>query len=373
MRLLCFLLIVVIAASCSSYKAKYPYSLKDFRQELRPGLEKIITNGGMCDDFFDNGSNGLRDKYVSFIDSNATLPDLQRMIFSEHPLLRAYGFKLLCRRESPLLNDVLLNHLDDTAIISHCNGEFGPDFTTVADNFLQTSKGKTRILKKDVIATVVKKHPYLINAAIFFQYRKDSMQGYYHELRDIVLHKYPHHYAYEEMLLKKLSVYKNFADTSYIKTALKIRWRDDQEKFLLVENNPIQPYFFVIEKFYESLKHSKYFGDLQQRYHREDKFERVFDSFISALLAYKSKRSAEIIESILMENLYPEAENARDNLLKYSFHYFLLKKIEQYNCNVYVRIKKEIMFKAKAYERKYALSPLESSAGSLFIKESIYW
>jgi hypothetical protein len=373
MRLIYFFLIIIAASSCNSYKTKYPYSPNDFRAELRPELEKIVINGGTCATYFDEDDNTRRDKFISLVDSGTSENELQKLTACEHPVLRAYAFKILCRRKSPLVSNILLNHLDDTAIISYCRGEFGEDYTTVSDYFLDQSEGKTTLLKADVIKTVITKHPYLLTAASVFTYPKDSMKQYYQELKDIILKDYPLHYRYGYQLIAKLSEYKKDIDTGFIKKSLEERWRDNEQlKFQVIENNPVSSYFFAVEKFYVRLLGLKYRKLLQIEFLHNEKFTSAFNQFIDATTSYRSKRGAEIIQSILQKKLYPDETSAPAMYHEGTFYSTLLDQLKKYDCDYYAKIKKTISPKAIAFNKKYRLK-METYIDTADFKPSVTW
>ena len=89
--------VIVLLSACNSYKTKYPYSLNDFRPELRMHLEKIIENGGMCD--YDNNENVFPD-YYRYFSEKISVEDLHKLIICEHPILRAMAFGYLREKDS---------------------------------------------------------------------------------------------------------------------------------------------------------------------------------------------------------------------------------------------------------------------------------
>lgn len=313
-----YLLTIILFFSCNSYKTKYPYSLDDFRPELRQHLEKIVTYGGACSPIDNTGDgSALRQTYSYFI-SSVSESELEKLLNCEHPVLRAYSFKILCTKKSPLINIYLLNHLDDTAQIAECAGEFGTIHTTVADAFLEASKGNTSLPKKDVIKTIVTNHPYLISAAFLFIYQADSMKQYYSSLKNMYVANYPLQYAYRERLLAQLSSFKNPDDTTIIKNGLVYLSNEDelQLKFNLIEKNPSPAFYFAIEKYYNQLRGMKYRNVLDHEAIRSEHFSYIFAAFINAVASYKSERSAVIFDSIVKKQLYYSKQDVYEKMVE---------------------------------------------------------
>lgn len=373
MRFLYCFAITVIVFSCNTYQTKYPYSLKDFRPELRSHLENIIINGGMCGSFDDENDNTVINLAYRFLLNKADDMELQKLVSSEHPLLRAYAFNILCIKKSDKINKLLLSHLDDTAMVTYCAGEFGPLNTTVADYFIEESRGKTALPKTDLIGTVITEHPYLVHAATFFTYETVPNDKYYTILKKIIQNKYPLHYNYQNQLITRLSKFKQEADTAIIKSELKKRWKNEDDKYILIEDNPSPAFFFMIEKFFSRLLGLHYRKLLQLEYIKNEQLEGALRSFISAAASYRSKRSAEILGEVLHKKLFPVNYNTHNRQLDFWFHYTLFQALERYDCSFYKELKKEIETKAKVYRKKYTLDPLENYDDSLSIEKSVNW
>jgi hypothetical protein len=350
-----FAMLVVVLSSCNTYKTKYPYSLDDFKPELRKQLEKIVADGGHCLATDDTVLRYMKDELPNSV--------LIKMNKSEHPILRAFAFTALIRKKAPNLDNLLLKNLDDTAIVSYCAGEFGPRETTVADYILDESRGKTNLLKSDLIETVIVKHPYLIHAATFFLREIDTNEKYYSPLKKIITNKYTWHYNYEEELIGELSKYKKDNDTSFIAKILDINWiHKEKYKFPLIENNPSEAYFFIIEKQYNRLLKFDDQKLLQREFIRDNDFEIVFEQFINAAASYKSKKSAVVLSAILNKKLYPVfSEDNKEDFRNFHFYYTLLNTINKYKCGHYANLLAAIEPKAEVYRKKYALLPMEAN------------
>jgi hypothetical protein len=350
-----FAVLAIFISSCNTYKTKYPYSLADFKPELRKQLEKIVADGGHCLASDDTVLRYMKDEIPNSV--------LLKINKSEHPILRATAFTALSRKKIPDLDYLLMKNLDDTAVISYCAGEFGPRETTVADYILDESKGKTNLLKSALIETVITKHPYLIHAASFYIRELNAEEKYYPTLKKIIQNKYTWHYNLEEELINELSSYKKNEDTIEIANALKHKWfKKEEYKFQLIEGNPVGAYFFVIEKYYNRLLKFDEQKLLQYEFIRDNDFEIIFGKFISATASYKSKKSADILSAILDKKLYPGFTTGnKEDSRGFHFHYILFNAINQYNCQQYTNLLTAIKPKAQIYRKKYALPPMEAT------------
>ena len=120
-RLKHFLLatLIVYLFSCKNEQDK-SYAIKDFRKSLQPFLFKIVSEG-----------------IVTYHDSSdiksITDEELIRLGKSENPILRATALREMLDRSSFNQFDIVMKHLDDTAIVAIDNGEFGIKFETVSD------------------------------------------------------------------------------------------------------------------------------------------------------------------------------------------------------------------------------------------------
>lgn len=360
--LLKFAVIIILLNACNTYKTKYPYSLADFKPELRVHLEKIVSNPFI---YYSNNETSL-----NYLDKNTSDNELQKLLKAEHSILRALAFKYLSARKSVNITKILLDNLDDTATISNFEGALE---NTVADFMIDESRGKTNILKASLIDTVITKHPYLIHAAIFFIRELAVDEKYYPELKKIIKNKYSWHYNLREELIAQLSEYKKNEDTSEIATWLKRRWFKKEEfKFTLIENNPSNAYFFAIEKYYNNLIQYNEEKILQEMFWRNEGFEAPFTNFIYAAASYKSKESAAILQGIYDKKLYKlSASWDKCEYYDLNFQYTLYEAISKYKCPYYKNLFTLIEDETKKFRKRYILPPMEVSIDTF--KEKNTW
>ena len=257
--------LVFVMTACTRYQSKYTYSISDFKPELRKNLEAIVQSGGMCND---DGS----DKFYTLLE-NVSDADLEKLTLSEHPLLRAASFAVICSRNDPRRNKtsieypsdrirdaeqransdkidkILLSHLDDTAIITHCLGEWGNQYTYVSDFYLQRSMWKTRIQKGWLADEVLRNHNYLHHALRFLETVPKDSDKYYDAIKQIVNRNNFFSYYQGFRALTILSAYKKPDDVPLIAERLSRAWgHQDEGAFDLIRKNPDTAYFKIVEK-----------------------------------------------------------------------------------------------------------------------------
>ena len=122
-----FLLTVLIfsLSSCQN-EQRNSYAIKDFEKTLQPFLFKIVTTG-------------IVTYYDSSLIKSITDDELKRLTRTENPVLRATALGEMLDRKSFNQFEVVMNHLDDTAIVAVDNGEFGIGFRRVSDYLLGLS------------------------------------------------------------------------------------------------------------------------------------------------------------------------------------------------------------------------------------------
>ena len=122
--------------------------------------------------------------YDSSLRNMATDKELNELILSEHPILRASAFREMLHRKSFNHFDILMNHLDDTAFVAIDEGEFGIWHRTVSDYILEEANWKTHEAKNKTIELVLTKHNYLRSAYIILL-QIEPQEKYYSLIKDM--------------------------------------------------------------------------------------------------------------------------------------------------------------------------------------------
>lgn len=391
-----FLTIALISSltNAANCQTKYRYSFNDFKPEAKIYLEKLVQSGGTCSDAGNIALNYLTD--------SVAIDDLKRMTLAEHPLLRAAAFFALCfkyhdadstlehvpatqaqywrndstaRRNSGLIDSILLNHLDDSAIISFCRGEWGTTYSYVSDYYLFISKGRTTILKTHLEEAIITNHTYLANSSNngFIYLLKMRGEVSYKVIKDLA-HSWANNALVngdEYTLIEALSEYKKQEDIPFILFSL-MRMGAEQSKsrlFYIAENNPDSAYFRFVDVFYRGFKKAVLKKSYWQYYGEGPYFE-VFRgkylSFLGALAAYKNKRSLDIFNEILHKKIYPK-EIFKDDELRWELYNILIKHKDP----IYAHVIKTLKKTALAYAKKCCL-PAEQVI-TPFCKGCEYW
>ncbi len=350
-----FAVIIIVFSSCNSYKAKYPYSLNDFKPELRKHLEKIVQNGGRCDDDIDYGENNSSENTYSYLKNNTSVSHLEKLINAEHPILRAYGFKVLCNKDSFDIDNLLLHHLDDTATIIWCKGEWGEDLIYVSDYFLVRRMIKNKILNKSLKDEVIINHSYLRKAYQFISEVDKPEEKYYPIIKKMI--KKARQSEDLNTALYALSTYKKKEDISFITEELFANWRRfEDEPFKLIKDNPDTAYFKILERYFRYISYGTTEADIQVSFYRSpDNIFKKYDSFLEALTSYKNKPSAEILAQIINRKIFP-VESIRDRITELNWRKNELYDILLRNsCAAYKTLLAQLKPFADAYKRKHVL------------------
>ena len=162
--------LIVCLFTCKNEQGK-SYTIKDFRKSLQPFLYKIVTEG-----------------IVTYHDSSdiksITSDELIRLSKSENPILRATALREMLDRRSFKSFDIVMKHLNDTAIVATDNGEFGIKFETVSDCLIGTSSWETAQERDKTIESVLTKHNYLSSAYTILT-KIEAQEKYYPYIKDM--------------------------------------------------------------------------------------------------------------------------------------------------------------------------------------------
>jgi hypothetical protein len=304
------LAISIVLFSCQQERV-YPYAIKDFRKPLQPHLIKIVSTGTVGQYFIPGKM--LKDK------------DLVELTESEHPVLRGTAFNEIFKRESFNHYNVLMAHLDDTAMILVDNGEFGISSITVSDYILGLAEWDTRESKYKTVEKVLKKHNYLRSACTVL-YNLEPQEKYYSVIKDLATHPRKLDYdnfemAFDEIeyALYGLAKFKKKEDVQIIKQVLaKNGWHLGHLSFRLIKEYPDTAYMQILRDYHRNnfylftgKRRNGFSGYTPDRAEPED--------FINALAALQNQHSANLLDTIL-NNLdkyecMPDKESIKEHLV----------------------------------------------------------
>ena len=360
--------LIILLAGCKTYQTKYPYSLSDFDPKLRTHLEKIIKNGGLCD--YDYSYEQDLPDYYDYLTKETSAKDLYRLINCEHPVLRAYAFNCLVEREDTAINHILLDHLDDTAIITRCMGEFGEDYIYVSDYFISQSNRNSKILKEHLANKVITNHTYLSYAYFFVADLETPEEKYYSIIKQMA--KEPggiRATERETIAIRALSKYNKVEDIPFIAEKLSPNWTlseyNQDSCFSIIAHNPDTAYFKIIERYYRMIARPQGREELQNTFvSHYFKLESKYGSFIDALISFKNKKSSAITDTILQRKLYPFYFSRGED-----YRYLIYSLLKKNECPEYKKLIAVLQPEAIAIEKKrakYQLYPMEVTLDSSF-------
>ena len=277
-------LMLTIIAGCK--RGSNAVAIRDFSKTLQPYLVKVVSTG-----------------IVSYageisIKQHATDKELEQLSRSESPVLRAVALRNMLKRPSFNHYEVVMTHLDDTAIVFVDHGEWGIKYEMVSDDMLMNSMWKDTATKIKVIGEIVLKHNFLGQACRKASYLP-AKEEYYKSIREMAL-KTPgdenvndKNFEEREDALYALARYKKKEDIANIKEILEGRcWRMSDASFDLMSRYRDTNYLSVYEKYYGYYFYSNVCDNWGHSVNKAC-------SFISSLATYKSERSAKILMAIL--------------------------------------------------------------------------
>jgi hypothetical protein len=286
------LLLTFIFYSCDN-SSKYPYAIKDFREKLQPHLIKMVEKGIVM------GSD-------SALRHMATDEELVRLGRSEHPILRAAAFREMLERKSFNHFDILMEHLDDTALVFIDAGEFGIWDRTVSDDILQEAGWKTQEAKSKTVEQVISKHNYLQSAYIILD-GLEPKEKYYSFIKDMATRprRLEPYEGYElgfgdiEYALYGLAKYKRKEDVEVIKGRLMAHaWKLSDVSFRLMKEFPDTAYFDVLRT-YHRRQFYKFSGNRPHGFSGVVADRAAPEDFIQALVVQQNEKSARLLDTML--------------------------------------------------------------------------
>ena len=308
-----FLLTIALLQACNT-KLKYPYAIRDFRQTLQPALAEIVSKGIV----------GYGATY-NFLDSNATDGELAKLSYSEHPVLRAAALRIMTKRPGIDNFKILMDRLDDTAVVAVDNGEFGIGYSKIADDLIDKTKWKTVADKNKTIEEVITKHNNLASA-YYIIYRVEPKKQYYPLIKQMVNRE--RKFSETECALFALARFKKKEDVTFIKEFLleqRHNWRMGLFSFRLMDEYPDSSYLEVLD--YYSKKNL----------YRGISGWNDADRFIETLAGYKNEKSALILDRILNRKPFVKQSIDSSNL-----KLMLQDAIYDNKCAAYAKLRNQI-------------------------------
>ena len=347
LNLLLLQLVIACLFSCKN-EANKTYAIRDFRKSLQPFLLDIVSKG-----------------YVTYYDSlhikSITDDELRRLGNAENPFLRATAFGEMFDRTPFNHFDVVLNHLDDTAIVAVDNGEFGISFNTVSDYMIQQASWETQQAKDSTVNEVLTKHNYLRSAyTILLQVK--PQEKYYSCIKHMATRprRLDRNEGYEldfddsEYALYGLARFRKKEDVQVIKNELAEHvWELSDLSFRLMKEFPDNAYMDVLQA-YHRRRFYKFSGNRPHGFTGYAADRAGPEDFIEALVVQQNKRSARLLDTML--TYLPKYTRMPD---KKNIINEIIEEIWRHPCPAYVQLRAKISLKAKAILKKQISYPFD--------------
>jgi len=347
---LLFLLLMAFFFSCDN-SSKYPYAIKDFREKLQPHLTKMVEKGIVM-----SGDSTLQ--YL------ATDAELLRLTKSEHPILRAAAFREIWKRKSLNHFDLLMGHLDDTALVFTDAGEFGIWHRNVSDDILQEAGWNTKEAKNKTVEQVLTKHNYL-RCAFLILAQLQPQEKYYPYIKDMATRprRLDPNNGYElgfgdiEYALYGLAKFRRKEDVDIIKGQMMQHvWRLSENSFRLLKEFPDPAYYEVLQA-YHRRQFYKFSGNRPGGFSGVVADRAAPEDFIEALAAQQNEKSAELLDTMLhrlpLQTCMPDKKNIINEVIT---------AIWEHPCPAYAKLREKIKGKAEELLKWKISLPLDSLA-----------
>lgn len=327
--------LLVCLLSCQNEQPN-SYAIKDFRKSLQPFLYKVVSEG-----------------IVTYHDSSdikgITDDELSQLFKSENPILRATALREMLDRSSFNSFDIVMKHLDDTAIVATDNGEFGIKFETVSDFLIGRTSWKTEQARDKTIGAALTKHNYLSSAYNILT-KIEAQEKYYPYIKGMAtrprrLDRYEGHELafYEiEYALYGLAKFKKKEDVQIIKDKLmKQVWELSDVSFRLMKEFPDAAYLDVLQT-YHRRQFYKFSGIRPHGFTGYNADPAAPEDFIEALVTQQNERSAKLLDTMLTYlpkyTCMPDKENIINEVVE---------QIWEHPCPAYARLREKVKPKAE--------------------------
>lgn len=347
-KLLLSILFITLLWSCST-NSKYNYAIKDFRKCLQPHLIEIVSKGIVM--FYDSSLRHM-----------AADKELVQLSQSEHPVLRASAFREMLHRNSFNHFDIVMNHLDDTAIVETDAGEFGIWSRTVSDDILYEAEWKTKDEKSRTIEQVLSKHNYLQSAYIILE-QLEAQEKYHASIKEMATRPrrlsddgYELGFSDIEHALYGLAKFKKQDDVIIIKNKmLQNVWKLSDMSFKLMKEFPDTIYFDVLQS-YHRRQFYKFSGNRPGGFSGYLADRAAPEDFIQALVAQQNDQSANLLDTMLnrlpLQTCLPDRENVISEVIM---------AIWEHPCPAYATLREKIETKAEEILKRRISIPIDPS------------
>lgn len=347
LKYLLLLTLIALFSSCKNEQG-YTYAIKDFRKSIQPFLFNIVSTGIVT--------------YHDRTQINAITDDeLIQLGMSENPVLRATGFREMLQRKSFNHFDILMHHLDDSAIVATNAGEFGIWYRTVSDDILHEATWETVEAKNKTIDQVITKHNYLRSAYTILG-QLEPQEKYYPYIKDMATRPrrlsddgYELDFDYIEYALYGLAKFKRPGDINVIKKQmLQNIWKLSDMSFRIMQEFPDSTYFEVLQGYYRR-QFYRFSGNRPGGFSGFVADRAAPEDFIQALVIQQNDRSANLLDTMIhhlpLQTCMPDKENIINEVVT---------AIWEHPCSAYTRLREKIRPRAEEILKRQVSIPLDS-------------
>jgi hypothetical protein len=325
-------ILFVCVSSCKNEQSN-SYAIKDFRRSLQPFLFNIVSEG-----------------IVTSSDINRITDDeLIRLGKAENPILRATALREMLYRSSFTPFDVVMKHLDDTAIVATDNGEFGINFETVSDFLIGQTSWESAQARDKTIESVLTKHNYLSSAYNILT-KIEAQEKYYPYIKDMAtrprrlsrLEGYELGFNEIEYALYGLAKFRKNKDVQLIKEQMmKQVWELSDISFRLMQEFSDTAYLDVLQTYHQRQFYN-FSGNRPNGFTGFNADRAAPEDFIKALVVQQNDRSAKLLDTMLMylprHTCMPDKEDIINAVIE---------QIWEHPCPAYARLREKVKNKAE--------------------------
>jgi hypothetical protein len=363
-RLKHFLLptVIILFSSCKNEQGD-TYAIRDFRKSLQPFLYKVVTTGIVT--YYDSSQ-------IKSINND----ELLRLGKAENPVLRATALREMLDRTSFNPFDIVMKHLDDTAIVATDNGEFGIKFETVSDCLIGRTSWETAQARDKTIESVLTKHNYLSSAYNILTNIK-AQEKYYPFIKDMATRsrRLDRYEGYElafyeiEYALYGLAKFHKKEDVQIIKYKLmKHVWELSDVSFRLMKEFPDTAYLDVLQT-YHGRRFYKFSGIRPHGFTGYNADRAAPEDFIEALVVQQNERSAKLLDTMLTYLPKYTCMPDKENIIK-----TVIEQIWEHPCPAYAQLREKVKQKAEEILKRrisITIDPIDIPVDTA--KRKFYW
>lgn len=334
-------------SSCKSEQGN-TYAIKDFRKSLQPFLLNIVSEGIVTD----HDSSDIK---------SITDDELIRLGKSENLVLRATALMEMLDRSSFNHFDIIMKHLDDTAIVATDNGEFGIKFETVSDYLIGRTSWETAQARDKTIESVLTKHNYLSSSYNILT-KIEAQEKYYPFIKKMATRprRLDRYEGYElgfyeiEYALYGLAKFQKKEDVQIIKNKLmKHVWDLSDVSFRLMKEFPDTAYLDVLQT-YHRRQFYKFSGIRPHGFTGYNADRAAPEDFIEALVVQQNDMSAKLLDTMLTYLPKYTCMPDKENIIN-----AVIEEIWEHPCPAYARLREKVKYKAEEILKGHVSIPID--------------